>query len=60
MDKEVLKVDVSVTDTDIFQQVLGTVEDMLNDERIDKKLRDEYSNRFKKALKQLPRNLVLK
>lgn len=59
MDKVVQKVVINVTNTDVFKQVLGTVEDMLNDERIDKNMRDEYNNKLKKVLEQ-QRNLNLK
>ena len=59
MNKVVQRVDISATDLDVFKQVLGTVEDILNDERIDIVLREEYNNRLKKALKQ-QRNVALK
>lgn len=59
MNKVVQRVDISATDLDVFKQVLGTVEDIFNDERIDIVLREEYNNRLKKALKQ-QRNVVLK
>lgn len=43
-----LKLDISITDTDIFKNILDVLEDIFQDERIDKDVRCEY---FKKTTK---------
>ncbi|WP_343342452.1 hypothetical protein [Terrisporobacter petrolearius] len=47
-DKDKLKLTVKLTETDIFQGVLKVCSAILEDERIDKSIREEYAARFEK------------
>lgn len=45
-----LSVNVKLTETDIFKELLKEYKSILEDERIDKSIRKEYCARFEKLL----------
>lgn len=47
---EVAKLRMSITDTDLFQDILSILKELTEDERVSKELREEYMKMIKKTL----------
>ena len=52
-ENKVLKVNVKLTETDIFKELLKECNSILEDERIDKHIREEYYERFEKIFNEI-------
>lgn len=50
--KDRLTLTVKLTETDIFKELLKECNSILEDERIDKHIREEYNDRFEKIFNE--------
>lgn len=46
--KDIIKVQLCIRDFDFFDAFLNTANEMVNDERIDEAIRNEYKEKFEK------------
>lgn len=49
-----LNMSVSILDLDIAKEIIQIVKNVTEDERIDKKIREEYKNKMKEIVKEEP------
>lgn len=50
MDKKGLTINVSVTDTKLFADMVGILTDLFNDDRIERSAKDQYSARIEEVV----------